>query len=131
MGIRASRSHTQSTPAVCGRGGVGGGDVAKCHAFIMIVAVAGCQAARHLPCVGVSTLPMMMSARASRIGVLFQSHNCPPWAEQSGVLDFLSCTGFLIFKYWVSMRISLRQKIVQVCERKLIEKGEDVGLSFY
>lgn len=43
LGIRASRSHTQSTPAVCGRGG--GGDVAKSHAFIMIVAVAGCQAA--------------------------------------------------------------------------------------
>jgi len=29
------------------------------------------------------------------------------------------------------MRISLRQKIVQVCERKIIEKGENVGLSFY
>ena len=29
------------------------------------------------------------------------------------------------------MRISLRQKIVQVCERKIIEKGESVGLSFY
>lgn len=29
------------------------------------------------------------------------------------------------------MRISLRQKIVQVCERKISEKGENVGLSFY
>ncbi|WP_124645093.1 hypothetical protein [Aquitalea sp. FJL05] len=58
LGIRASRSHTQSTPAVCGRGG-GGGDAAKCHAFIMIVAVAGCQAAWRLPGGGVSALPMM------------------------------------------------------------------------
>jgi len=29
------------------------------------------------------------------------------------------------------MRISLRQKIVQVCERKISEKGSNVGLSFY
>ena len=29
------------------------------------------------------------------------------------------------------MRISLRQKIIQVCERKISEKGDNVGLSFY
>jgi hypothetical protein len=29
------------------------------------------------------------------------------------------------------MRIALRQKIVDVCEKKVMEKGENVGLSFY
>ncbi len=29
------------------------------------------------------------------------------------------------------MRIALRQKIVDVCEKKIREKGENVGLSFY
>jgi len=29
------------------------------------------------------------------------------------------------------MRISLRQKIIHVCESKIREKGENVGLSFY
>jgi len=55
--MRASRSHAQSTPAACGRGG-GGGDVAKSHAFIMSNAVAGCQAARHLPGERTNTLNM-------------------------------------------------------------------------
>lgn len=29
------------------------------------------------------------------------------------------------------MRKSLREKIIQVCDRKLESKGSDVGLSFY
>ncbi|HEX5683102.1 MAG TPA: DUF6500 family protein [Ideonella sp.] len=29
------------------------------------------------------------------------------------------------------MRLELRQRIIQVCERKMLEKGTDVGLSFY
>jgi len=31
----------------------------------------------------------------------------------------------------VNMRIALRQKIVDVCESKIREKGDNVGLSFY
>lgn len=29
------------------------------------------------------------------------------------------------------MRETLRQKIIEVCDRKIEQKGEDVGLSFY
>ncbi len=29
------------------------------------------------------------------------------------------------------MRVSLRQKIISVCDTKIEKKGEDVGLSFY
>jgi len=29
------------------------------------------------------------------------------------------------------MRASLRQKIVEVCDKKIAQKGPDVGLSFY
>jgi hypothetical protein len=29
------------------------------------------------------------------------------------------------------MRATLRQKIIEVCDRKIEEKGTDVGLSFY
>jgi hypothetical protein len=29
------------------------------------------------------------------------------------------------------MRVSLRQKIIEVCDRKIAEKGPGVGLSFY
>jgi len=29
------------------------------------------------------------------------------------------------------MRLALRQKMIHVCERKMLEKGADVGLSFY
>ena len=29
------------------------------------------------------------------------------------------------------MRASLRQKIIEVCDKKIAQKGPDVGLSFY
>lgn len=29
------------------------------------------------------------------------------------------------------MRVALRQKVITVCEQKIMEKGENVGLSFY
>ncbi len=29
------------------------------------------------------------------------------------------------------MRNSLRTKIIEVCDEKIVQKGEDVGLSFY
>ncbi len=29
------------------------------------------------------------------------------------------------------MRASLKQKIIQVCQQKIAQKGETVGLSFY
>jgi Family of unknown function (DUF6500) len=33
--------------------------------------------------------------------------------------------------YTYLMRATLRQKIIEVCDRKIEQKGTDVGLSFY
>lgn len=37
----------------------------------------------------------------------------------------------MIGTWGVKLRASLREKIIQVCDRKIAMKGENVGLSFY